>query len=187
MEFPPIFIRSGSQHVLSPKLKSTLHGPRFPDTEDVHKSVMAGLKAIPKQEFHKRYWQWHHLWGTSTLLKLANMKVMPLNNLWVNRRACNKTTHGNIITTPGTDQQTFSTTAWRGRNTPHSMLYISTKPVQYLLTYAQPERERERERERCNSCSICVHIVHFDKISSLNGMTVNVTNFIKPAISGKGR
>jgi len=54
------------------------------------------------------------LWDTCTLLKLAN-QVMPLINLWVKRS--NKPIHAYITTTPGTNQQIFSTTAWR-RN-PH--------------------------------------------------------------------
>jgi len=69
-----------------------------------------------------------NLWGTCTLLKLANLKMMSLINRWVYMSACNKTSHGNIITTPGTDQQIFSTTAWRGRPPPPPCYIFQRNP-----------------------------------------------------------
>jgi len=121
-----------------------------------------------------------NLWGTCTLPKLANLKMMSLINLWVNMSACNKTIHGNNITTPGTDQQIFSTTAWRGRPLLPSLCYLFQRNP-FSTFKCKPERQRG------NICSICVHNVHFDKIPSLNGTTANATNFIKPAKSWEGR
>jgi hypothetical protein len=47
---------------LLPKIKSTLKGPRFQDTEEIQNNVMTALKAIPQQQFQKCFEQWQ-LWA----------------------------------------------------------------------------------------------------------------------------
>jgi len=40
---------------LFPKIKSSLKGQRFQDTEDIQQNVMTALKAIPQQQFQKYF------------------------------------------------------------------------------------------------------------------------------------
>jgi primosomal protein N'' len=48
-----------------PPQKFALNGRRFHDTEDIKKkkNVTTALKAIPQQEFQKRFQQWQHRWA----------------------------------------------------------------------------------------------------------------------------
>jgi len=48
---------------LFPKIKSTLKGRRFQDTDNVQKNVMLALKAVPQQQFQKCSQQWEHHWA----------------------------------------------------------------------------------------------------------------------------
>jgi histone-lysine N-methyltransferase SETMAR len=42
---------------LFPKIKSTIQGRRFQDTEDIQKNVTTTLEAIPQHEFEKCFQQ----------------------------------------------------------------------------------------------------------------------------------
>jgi len=51
------------------KIRSTLKLPRFLDIEDGHQNVIAMLKIIPKQQFHKCFQKWRHCWIKCTAEK----------------------------------------------------------------------------------------------------------------------
>jgi hypothetical protein len=54
---------------LFPKIKSTVKGRRFQDTEDIKENVMTALKPIPQQEFQNCFQQWQHLWAKCVAVK----------------------------------------------------------------------------------------------------------------------